>query len=189
MKHAAVLFVSIVALGACNKSPEIHEKNVSVADVAQKVRDAGVGNGGFLDPGQWRAVSTLEDVSIPGMTAQAQAQMKQVMGKASNATFEYCLTPEEARKPSGKFFGGKDKGNCRYEHFDMSGGKMDAVMRCEGEPPAGTVTMTMNGNYAYDTYTSHAQMKVDGGREGGMTMSMRTEAKRIGDCTSKTAKG
>ena len=188
MKNAAILITSIAALAACNKSPEIRAENASVAEVAQKVREAGVGGEGFLNPGQWRAVSTLEEMTMPGMSAEAQAQMKQMMSKASNATFEYCLTPEEAKQPSGKFFSGKDKGNCRYEHFTMGDGKIDAVMRCEGDQ-GGTMTMAMNGTFSPEAYTSHGEMKVDGGREGGMTMKMRTEAKRIGQCSSKTAQG
>ena len=188
MKSNVVLIASIAALAACNKSPEVHAQNASVAEVAQKVREAGVADEGFLNPGQWRAVSTLEDMAMPGMTAQAQAQMKQIMGKASNATFEYCLTPEEAKQPSGRFFSGKDKGNCRYEHFNMGDGKIDAVMRCEGDQ-GGAMTMAMNGTFSPDAYTSHGEMKIDGGREGGMTMKMRTEAKRIGECNSKTAQG
>jgi hypothetical protein len=188
MRIVLILLVSVVALAACNKSPEIHEKNVSVADVAQKVRDAGAGSGGFLDPGQWRAVSTLEEMSMPGMSEAAQAQMKAMTSRNSNATFEYCLTPEEARKPAGKFFAGQDKGNCRYESFDMSEGKMDAVMRCQGQP-SGTVTMAMHGTYSSDAYVSHGEMKIEGSPQGAMTMKMRTEAKRIGECTTKTAQG
>jgi hypothetical protein len=188
MKAAYLLLAFALPLSACNKSPEIHEKNVSVADVAQKVRDAGVGNGGFLDPGQWRTVSTLEEMDIPGASAEAQAIMKQMASKTSNTTFEYCLTPEEARKPSGKFFAGKDRGNCRYESFDMSGGKMDAVMSCRGEP-SGTVTMAMHGTYSPDEYVSHGEMKIEGSPQGAMTMKMRTEAKRIGECAAKTAQG
>lgn len=188
MKATFVAIVSALLLAACNKSPEIHEKNISVGDVAQKVRDAGVGDGGFLDPGQWRTVSTLEEMKIPGASAETQAFMKRMSSSTANTTVEYCLTPEEARKPSGKFFAGKESGNCRYESFDMSGGKMNAVMRCQGEP-SGTVTMTMSGTYSSDSYVSHGEMKVEGSPQGAMSMKMRTEAKRIGECTAKTAQG
>src|ERR1044071_5783843 len=81
MKAAYLLLAFALPLSACNKSPEIHEKNVSVADVAQKVRDAGVGNGGFLDPGQWRTVSTLEEMDIPGASAEAQRQVLRRQGQ------------------------------------------------------------------------------------------------------------
>ena len=66
------------------------------------------------------------------MPPQAQAEMKRVMGQVQNNSFEYCVTPEEAKHPGGKMFTGKDNGDCRYDHFTMGGGKFDAAMRCAG---------------------------------------------------------
>jgi len=111
--------------------------------------------------------------------------MKSAMGKAQNASYEYCLTPEEAKKPGGKVFTGKESKNCRYESFNMSGGKMDAVMHCQGDT-GGTMTLKINGTYSPDAYESHAEMKVEGQRQSAMTMKMRTEGHRIGQCTGKT---
>ena len=92
--------------------------------------------------------------------------MKRVMGQVQNNSFEYCVTPEEARHPGGKMFTGKDNGNCRYDHFTMGGGKFDAAMRCEGQASAQVMTMAMNGTYSPDAYTSHVSMKIKVGRRG-----------------------
>jgi hypothetical protein len=168
---------------ACNKSPEVSAKNASVAEVAQKVRESGVASDNFLHAGQWRVSSTVEEMTIPGMPPEAQAEMKKFMGQ-QNASYEYCLTPEEAKKPGGKFFTGKDERNCRYDHFTMSGGKFDAAMRCQGDA-SGAMTMAMNGTYSPDSYSTHVAMNMEGGREGKMSMKMRSEAKRVGECSAK----
>jgi hypothetical protein len=110
--------------------------------------------------------------------------MKAAMGKAQNTSFEYCLTEEEAKKPGGKVFTGKNDKNCRYDSFNMSGGKIDAVMRCQGET-GGAMTLKVNGSYSPDSYDSRAEMHVEGGQQGGMTMKVHTEAHRIGQCTGK----
>jgi Protein of unknown function (DUF3617) len=130
----------------------------------------------------------MEEMNIPGLPASAQADMQRMLGEKSNFTMEYCLTPEEAKRPRGKFFGGRQSDNCRYESFDMEGGKIDAVMRCEGQP-SGNMTMTVSGTYSPDSYATKAAMEVAGdGRRGGMTMKMRSEAHRIGDCSDDEVK-
>jgi len=123
-----------VALGACNKSPKVDEKNATPAEVANAVRESGVANGMFLRAGEWRIMSTLDEMSMPGMPPEAQAEMKRVIATQQDRGFQYCLTPEKAKEPRGKFFGGKEASNCRYDHFTMGNGKIDAEMHCSGEP-------------------------------------------------------
>ena len=179
---ATVLLIACAALAACNKSPEIHETNASIEQVAEDARQANAASGIALRAGQWSMSGTLVDMSFPGMPASAQADVKKMMGEKNNFTKEYCLTPEEAKRPRGKFFGGKPSDNCRYESFDMEGGKVDAVMRCEGRPGGGDMTMKINGTYAPESYSTDAAMEMSGTGRGGMSMKMHMEAKRIGDC-------
>jgi len=181
MKPTALLIVTGAALAACNESPEIHEKNASIEQVAEAAGKADAASGVVLRAGQWRLSGTVEEMSFPGMPASAQADVKRMMGEKNNFTTEYCLTPEEAKRPRGRFFGGRQSDNCRYESFDMEGGKIDAVMRCEGQP-SGSMTMTISGNYAPDNYSTTAAMEVAGNGRSGMSMKMRSEAHRIGDC-------
>lgn len=184
MKSHIVLIACAGALVACNKSPEVNERNASVEQVAQAVGASGAANDLVMHAGEWRVTSSMDEMNIPGMPAEAQAQMKQVMGKRQNSSFEYCLSPEEAKKPRGKFFTGKDANNCRYDHFTMGGGKIDAVMTCQGEP-SGQMVMNLNGTYSPDRYSTRVAMEMQGGREGNMTMKMHSDAERIGECTPK----
>ena len=178
----SVVVIGMAALAACDKSPEIHERNASVEQVANAARQAGVKSDTVLRPGQWQLKTTVEEMTIPGLPASAQADMKRMMGPRQNITVDYCMTPEDARKPGGKVFTGEESKNCRYERFDMADGKVDAVMHCQGQP-SGTMTMTVHGTFSPDSYTNQVSMKATGGRQGAMTMKMRSEARRIGDCT------
>jgi Protein of unknown function (DUF3617) len=180
MKKIAVVIACAAALTGCNKG-SVHEQNASVAQVANAVAASGVANDILLHPGEWRVSGTLEEMTIPGMPPEAQSAMKQAIGKQGKMTYDYCLTPEQAKRPQGKFFNDKAANNCRYDHFIMGGGKIDAVMRCDGKPSS--TTMTIDGTYGADNYSTHVQMNMQGGPQGAMSMKMRSEARRIGECT------
>ena len=181
MKHAAVALACLVPLAACNRSPDVDMKNASVEEVAQKLGGAGEA---FIHAGQWQAKVTVEDMSFPGMTPAAQTQMKSIMGQQQNVTVDHCISAEEAKRPSGQFFTGKNSGDCRYDRFTMSGGKIDAVMRCDAKP-AGSMTVTVSGTYSPDSSTTRSEANFSGGSRGAMRIKSVVENRRIGDCTGK----
>ena len=174
----AVIAACVISLAACNNSPEVHEENASVADVQNKVANAVKGDS-WVRPGRWESKVTIEEMSIPGMGDMTE-QMKS-MGKSID-THASCLTEEEAKRPKEDFFAGDNK-NCRYDHFNMAGGKIDAVMKCTGGDA--TQVMTLTGGYTPDTYNMRMSMQSQGGSQAGMTMRMRVDAKRAGECTGK----
>ncbi|MFL6728877.1 MAG: DUF3617 domain-containing protein, partial [Sphingomicrobium sp.] len=71
--------------------------------------------------------------------------------------------------------------------FTMGGGKIDAVMHC-GDKQA-TQDMQLAGTYSPDNYQLQMSTKMQGGsgQEGSMSMKMRVEAKRVGECSAKKA--
>ena len=89
----------LLALAACNQSPQVHEENASVEDVAAKVREATGGQ--FIRAGEWKSTSAIEEMSVPGLSAQESARMKEVMAKAGNHEFTTCLTEEDVKQPAG----------------------------------------------------------------------------------------
>jgi len=182
MNRAVLLLVCIAPLAACNKSPEIDVRNASVAEVAQKAREAGAN--AYINPGQWRTKVTVEEMSFPGMTAAMQAQMQSIMGRQQDISVEHCISAEEARRPSAQFFTGKESESCRYDRFTMSGGKIDAVMRCDAKA-SGSMTLTVSGTYTPDSSTTRSDMNLSGGAEGGMRIRSVVENRRIGACTGK----
>ena len=178
---AIVLMACALPLAACNKGPQVNEKNASVAEVAQKDR-ASAGNEAFVRPGLWESKVTIEKFDIPGMPPEMAQRMKTMMAENQEHGFQTCLTPEDVKRPKEDFFAGKNN-ECRYEHFTMGGGKIDAAMHCGGKD-GGTQVMQMAGTYSPDSYQMQTSMDMKRGArpEGSMTMAMRVEAKRVGEC-------
>ena len=180
MKPAILLIACALPPTACNKGPQVNEKDASVAEVAQKVRQS-AGDQAFVRPGLWESKVTIEKFDIPGMPPEMAQRMKTMMAENQEHGFQTCLTAEDVKRPKEDFFAGKNN-QCRYEHFTMGGGKIDAAMHCGGKD-GGTQVMQMAGTYSPDSYQMQTAMKLNGaGAQGGMNMSMRVEAQRVGEC-------
>jgi hypothetical protein len=68
----------------------------------------------------------------------------------------------------------------------MGGGKIDAAMRCT--QGGGTQLMEMDGKYSRDSYAMNMKSRMEGGATGKpITMQMKVEAKRVGECTRDAA--
>ena len=181
MKQALALLACVLTLAACNREPEVDARNASAEEVAGRVADAG-GSDSFVRPGKWQSRVQIEEFELPGAPPEAKAAMQRMYERVQVS--ENCLTPENAKRPKEDFFAGANK-NCRYDHFTMGNGKIDAVMKCTGEGMA--QTMAMQGSYSPDAYQMRMSMKADAGAgpPGGMTMTMRVDAKRVGECDAK----
>ena len=181
MKTVARLVAAALALAACDREPNVDVRNATTEEVAKEVADAG-GSDNFVRPGKWESRVQIEEFDLPGAPPEAKTAMRGMHERAMVS--ESCLTPEEAKRPKEDFFAGKGK-NCRYDNFTMGNGKVDAVMKCTGEGMA--QTMAMQGSYSPDSYQMRMSMKADAGAgpPGGMTMTMRVDAKRVGECDAK----
>jgi len=182
MKSTICVIASVVALTACNKQPEVHATNASVGEVASKVQAAAAGQE-LVRPGEWESTTTMEEMSMPGMPPEVQAQMKKMMASRQEHSFKSCITEADVKRPKEGFFAGRNN-QCRYDHFNMSGGKIDAAMHCatgEGQQ----MVMNLSGTYAPESYDVHMQMSGQGGEAGQMTMKSHTVSHRVGECTSE----
>ena len=97
---------------------------------------------------------------MPGMPAEMASQMKGITNRIE--TDQQCLTPEEAKRPKEDFFAGDNK-NCRYDHFTMAGGKIDALMKCTDERRH---AHHGNAGRLHARQLQHADEHEDGGRRG-----------------------
>ena len=180
MKHSLVLLACTAALAACNKGPDINVKNASVGEVAQKVREAAADQS-FVEPGKWHTEVTMLDIDVPGLPPKMAQQMKQTMGKMQEHGFDSCLSEADVKRPREDFFAG-DRNNCRYDHFTMSGGKIDAALSCPGRGSEG-MAMAITGSYSRDSYEATMAMDVSGGPRGqSMKMRSHSESHRVGAC-------
>jgi hypothetical protein len=183
MKRAAFAIACALLLAGCDTEPQVRAENASVGEVADKIAEAGGGES-FVRPGKWQSRFEIEKFDIPGAPPGASDAMRSMADRAQ--VTESCLTPEQAKRPKEDFFAGEGK-NCRYERFAMGNGKIDAVMKCSSEGMA--QTMAMQGTYGPDAYQMRMNMAAQAGSgpPGGMTMTMRVDAKRIGECDGTTA--
>lgn len=184
MRIILCVIACALPLAACNKGPQVDEKNASVAEVAEKVRQSG-GEASFIRAGQWQSKVTIEKFEMPGMPPEMVQRMKTMMAQNQEHGFQTCLTAEDVKRPKEDFFAGKNN-ECRYDHFTMGGGKIDAEMHCGGKHGE-TQVMQMAGTYSPDNYQMQTSMKMEGGEtpQGSMAMTMRIEAQRTGECTGK----
>jgi hypothetical protein len=181
MRTILCVIACALPLAACNKGPQVNEKNASVAEVAEKVRVA-TGDESFIRPGLWESKVTVEKFEMPGMPPEMAQRMKSMMAQNQEHSSQNCLTPEDVKRPKEDFFAGKNN-QCRYDHFTMSGGKIDAAMHCGGKHGE-SQAMQMAGTYSPESYQMQTSMKMEGGDtpQGAMAMTMRIEANRIGEC-------
>ncbi len=184
MKTVILLIVCGVPLAACNRQPQVSAKDASVAEVAEKVRKAGAGES-FVRPGLWESKVTIDQLDVPGIPPEMASRMKSMMAERQMNASRNCLTADDVKKPKEDLFAGQNK-SCRYDHFNMGDGKIDAVMRC-GDKNASQV-MQMSGTYSPDRYQMQMSNTVEAaakGAQGAMAMRMRIDARRIGECTGK----
>lgn len=180
MNRKIIVLALAIPLLACG-GPSVDEENASVEEVSERVREASE-DGGLLRPGRWSTTVSIEEMDMPGVPPEAAEQMKRMV--AQTHTAESCLTPEEARQPKGDFFGGSE--NCRYEHFRMGRGRIDAQMRCRQD--GATQRMEMAGTYSPEAYQMRMKATTEaGGQSESMTMRMKVEAERVGECDGKQA--
>jgi hypothetical protein len=174
--------LALLALAACNKQPELKVKNATPEEVAAKAKAAGAGEM-RPDPGQWKVVTAMKVLEVEGVPEAAATQMKTAM--ARTATNLQCLTPEDVKKPN--LFAGRENSRCKYDDFDMKGGKIKATMHCPGQSGA-EMAMTLDGTYSSRSYTVLATMDMRMPSAGQkMKMTMEANGTRIGECPAKPA--
>jgi hypothetical protein len=180
MKYAVCAVACALLVAGCNKGREVKAKDASVAEVAQKVHEAGADQM-TIRPGLWQSKVTIDEFDMPGMPAEMRDRMKTMMGQQQEHRSQSCLTPEDVKRPKEDFFAGKSK-ECRYDHFTMGRGKIDAMMHC-GKGDEAQV-MQMAGTYSPESYQLQMAMKMSAaeGEANGMSMKMRVEAQRVGEC-------
>jgi|SRR5579884_1133057 len=180
MNRIIYAVAAILLLPGCNKGPKVELKNATAKQVASAVNQSGLMNGDtMIEPGLWQSKVTIAEMSIPGLPPQYAEKMKQSMARTRDETSSHCITKADVKKPKEDFFGA-DR-SCKYQHFQMGGGKIDIQMDCREE---GSVeTTNMSGTYTPTTYSMDMSAKGSSGDRNGMTMKMHVDSHRIGECT------
>ena len=179
MRMKKIFLLIPLAVAGCDRGPDIKLRNATGAEVANTVAAKAGGGEMRLRPGEWRIDSALTLDEVPGAPAEQIGRLRQTLERKS--TTSECLTPEEAARPNAGMFG-QQNSRCTYENFEMSGGRIDATMRCPGAGGAEMV-MKMDGSYAPDSYKMNAAMDMQGlSGSHSLKMTMRSTGTRVGEC-------
>ena len=141
----------------------------------------------MVRPGLWQSKVTIEKFEIPGMPPEMAQKMKSVMAQGQVHDFHTCLTAEDVKQPKEDFFTGKNS-ECRYDHFTMGGGKIDAH---DASAEGRAWPDHADGRHLFARQPTRCRWRPrrSTGDEGmgAMPMQMRVESKRIGECSAKSS--
>lgn len=167
-----LILLACVTLVACNKAESpapggnaAEANSAAAADTAPTAAAAPTAEA-QMRPGEWEMTTELLDMNMPGVPAGAMPK------QMSNTSFKTCM---KQQKPDASFFQGNKNSHCTYSDFSMSGGRVRGTATCDNGGQ--TMTMTMDGRYASESYDMTMAMKSE-----QMSMKMHTAGKRVGDC-------
>lgn len=169
------IIVTTFLLAGCGSgaTDEDGDGSISMAEAAREAEAGGI----RPEPGQYRGTVELVSVDIPNAPPQVVEMMKSSMGSQSS---EYCLTPEEAERGFERMAEESGEGDCSFERFDADGGDIDAVMVCNQQ--GNEMRMTMQGTGGATSSQMRMTMEGEAPGMGTMTMTLRSNHERIGDC-------
>lgn len=105
---------------------------------------------------------------------RSQTEMPGMPMKLPASTIRHCYTKEDVKDQ--KRMVNTDK-NCKMTEYKVTGNKATWAMVCTGEQSGTFSGVTI---FSKDAYTSTMKMKSQ-----GYSMTMRVQAKRIGECPKK----
>ncbi len=130
-----------------------------------------------IEPGNWEAVSQLEDIRMGPDAPPGMADiMRSTLG--DGITVQTCVTQEQIDQGPETMFN-QTGGDCSYSEFSMADGVLHSAAQCRG--PQGEMNMTTDGTYTATAYSTRMVMESDMGM-GPMTMIFAVEGRRLGAC-------
>ncbi|MEQ1498229.1 MAG: DUF3617 domain-containing protein [Novosphingobium sp.] len=174
-----ISIIAALALSACGQSSDSNSgagKDGAGDRPGITIPDGNLADADFrVKAGQYRTTVSIQKVVAEGLPPQITAAMPK------QQSFEYCITPEQSAAGLEGVKQQMAKGNCQYESFQASGGKVDAVFTCNSGRGM-DMRATSHGTYS-DSGSDVAvvgDMVMAGGKSVHVEQSVRAE--RIGDC-------
>ncbi len=173
-----LLALSAAALAACGQSASDSAEGGAAAGKDALANAAEVAF--QMQPGKYRTTVSITKLEIPGMPGGMGDQMKAMLSKA--VTTESCVSPEQAKRGVEIMKEQMARGQCQFDKFEASGGKLDSAFTCK---TAEGMEMRAASTGTYSDTGSNVSAKGEMTGPGGVQMrveqTMVTE--RIGDCT------
>lgn len=186
MRIVTLIPFAALALTACGGG-EVSLTNASPEDVAKKVDAAG---GLRFKPGKWEMTVQTVSVDIPGLDPATKQQMTDMMVKKVQTTTS-CITKTQAKSPPAEVIA-RSQGRCKYENFQMDGGRIDGTLVCpaQGQQGAlgGAMKMRVAGTFDENSFAIDNDMEASAPNGPAMKIKAKSSGKRIGDCTEQEEK-
>lgn len=173
MTRITIIAAAALLVAGCSGGNADADGNgeVSMKEAADKARDEMP----RPQPGLYKTTVTMTGLEIPGMPPEMAGH-----GAGLTTTSEHCLTEAEVDKGFGELVKQGQDGECSYEKFDVTGGKLDAVMVCNAQGRAARMAMTGTTTATGADLEAEMAMEFDGAGKGTMRFTAKHE--RIGDC-------
>lgn len=176
MRTIGILAVSVGLLSACSGGNSADSDGDGV--LSREELTAAASDAVKPDPGQYRSTMELLSVDLPGAPEGVADMMKNSM---SSQTSEYCLSPEDVDKGFEQMAAQSQEGGCVVKRFDIDGGSFEADMTC-GAGELAEMRMSMKGTGTETSAEMFMDMEGEMPGLGAMTMKMKINNERIGDC-------
>lgn len=172
MRAFCLLVVPALTIAGCSNEKTVTATNASVEEVQNQV--AAAGGAISMKPGQWEGTASVKMPTAGGQTA--------------TQPIKACITEDQVKPGSNPFAGQLGQG-CKYDHFKMDGGKIDAAMTCDIQGMK--MKTAVNGEFTPESYKINSTSEASGGPAGAAGMKTETviEARRTGDCAAGATKG
>lgn len=132
-----------------------------------------------LQAGKWRSTTQFNEVSVPGLPPQVAQMMRKQMGRKQ--TVEYCLKPEDIRRPGAQSLGSDGAKDCRYDEWSYAGGQMRATIVCTVSGQ-GSMRTSMVGTGSPASYRANIDSTIANPQLGNIKMKGTVSGERIGAC-------
>ncbi len=182
MRHAILMPLTALALAACGGN-EVSMTNASPEEVAKKVDAAG---GARFRPGKWEMTVQTLSVDIPGLEGAMKQQMTEMMLKKVQ-THTSCITKKQAESPPAEVIA-RSQGRCKYENFQMDGGRIEGTLVCPAQGMGGAMKMRVAGTFDDESFAIDNDMEATAPNGPAMKIKAKSSGKRIGDCTAQEEK-
>lgn len=186
MRHALLISLAAVSLAACGGN-DVSMTNASPEEVAEKVDAAGATK---FRPGKWEMTIQTVSVDVPGLEGHMKQQMTDMMLKKVQ-THTSCITKKQSESPPAEVIA-RSQGRCKYENFEMKGGRIDGTLVCpaqgQGAMAGGAMTMRVAGTFNETNFAIENDMEATVPNGPAMKIKAKSSGKRIGDCTADEEK-
>jgi hypothetical protein len=157
--------IPILLVGACSGEAEQPK-----AAAAPKVS--------ALQAGQWETTS-----QVTRLTQKDQGAPKIDTPAGTKSTDSVCIGEGEAKKPAPALFAGSE-GECAYDNFYMSGGTINATMRCTRPGLSGEILVSAYGDYSADSFEATIDTSTHLATDGDVVIASKMTGRHVGPCTA-----